>query len=54
MFMCDEINKKGYNFTVYNVLLIRYFFNAIQKIIIKTSVFQTKENIMRKLLKFGF
>jgi len=54
MFMCDEINKKGYNFTVYNVLLIKYFFNIFQKIIIKTGVFQTKESIMKKLLKYSF
>ena len=54
LFMCDEVRKKGYHFTVYNVLLIRYFFNFIQKIIIKTSVFDTKENIIRRLLKFNF
>ncbi len=54
MFMCDEVHKKGFKFTVFNVLLIRYFFNFIQKIIIKTSVFEGKEDIMKQLLKFNF
>ena len=54
MFMCDEINKKGYKFTSYNVLLIRYFFNFIQKIIIRTSVFDTKKNTIKRLLRFEF
>lgn len=54
MFMCDEVRKKGYGFTVYNILLIRYFFNFIQKLIIKTSVFEPKEAIMKRLLKFDF
>ena len=54
MFMCDEIIKKGYKFTVYNVLPIRYFFNFIQKIIIKTSVFHTKEETMKRLIKFDY
>lgn len=52
--MCDEVNKKGYKFTVQNVLLIRYFFNFLQKIVIQTSVFQPKEEIMKKLLRFSF
>lgn len=52
MFMCDDINKKGYKFTVYNVLLIRYFFNFMQKIIIRTGIFDTKENIMKRLMWF--
>ena len=54
LFMCDEINKKGYKFTVYNVLLIRYFFNVVQKFIIKTGIFDTKENIIKRLMLFNF
>lgn len=54
LFMCDAVHKKGYKFTVYNVLLIRYFFNWIQKIIIKCAVFESKEKIMKQLLKFNF
>lgn len=54
MFMCDEINKKGYKYTVYNVLLIRYFFNFIQKIIIKTGIFDSKENILNRIEKCIF
>lgn len=54
MFMCDEIIKKGYKFTVFNVLLIKYFFNIIQKYIVRTSIFNSKENIMKNLLKYNF
>ena len=54
MFMCDKVNKKGYKFTVYNVLLVRYFFNIFQKYVIRTSVFETKENTMKKILKYNF
>ena len=54
LFMCDEIHKEGYKFTVYNVLLIRYFFNVVQKFIIKTGVFDTKENIIKRLMLFNF
>lgn len=53
LYMCPEVNRKGYRFTVYNVLLIRYFFNSIQKFIIISGIFDTKENIMRRLLRFN-
>ena len=54
LFMCDDINKKGYKFTVFNVLLIRYFYNFIQKIIIKCGIFTTKEKVMKYLEWFEF
>lgn len=54
MFVCDEVKKKGYKFTVNNVLLIKYFFNFLQKFVIKTSTFESKECIMEKLLKYDF
>lgn len=53
LYMCPQVNKKGFRFTVYNVLLIRYFFNFIQKIIIISGIFDTKENIMKRLLMFN-
>lgn len=53
LYMCPEVNKKGYKFTVYNVLLIRYFFNIIQKLVIISGIFDTKENIMKRLLMFN-
>ena len=52
LFMCDAVRKKGYNFNVHNILLIRYFFNLIQKYIIRASVFETQEKTIQKLLKF--
>lgn len=54
MFLCDEIIKnKGVKFTVENVLLIKYFYNFIQKIIILSSVFYKKERIIKNLCRFG-
>ena len=53
LYMCPQVNKKGFRFTVYNVLLIRYFFNFFQKIIIISGIFDTKENIMKRLLMFN-
>lgn len=49
MFMCDELKKRGVYFTNRNVLLIRYYLNPIQKLIIKTSFFTPKEKILQKL-----
>lgn len=54
LYMCPEVNKKGYKFTVNNVLLVKYFFNIIQKIIIVNGIFDTKENIMKRLLMFNY
>lgn len=53
LYMCPQVNKKGYKFTVYNVLLIRYFFNFMQKLVIISGIFDTKENIMKRLLMFN-
>ena len=54
LFCCDIIIEKGYKFTTYNVPLIRYYFNFIQKIIIKTKVFTPKEEILKILKIFNF
>lgn len=54
LYMCPQVNKKGYKFTVYNVLLIKYFFNFMQKLVIISGIFDTKENIMKRLLMFNY
>ena len=54
VFVCDEVRKKGYKYTYYNVPLIRYFFNIKQKIIIRCSVFTHKDRILKKLYFFDF
>lgn len=54
VFVCDEVRKKGYKYTYYNVPLIRYFFNIKQKIIIRCSVFTHKDRILKKLYFLDF
>lgn len=53
MYMCDTLRKKGYKFTTRNVLLIKRYFNPIQKLIIITSFFTPKEKIMKRLMFFS-
>lgn len=50
MYMCDTLRKKGYKFTPSNVILVKRYFNPIQKLIIMTTFYRTKEKIMKKLL----
>jgi len=52
MFVCDDIVKKGIKFTNNNVLVIKYYFNIIQKLIIKISFFTKREKILKKLVFF--
>lgn len=49
MFMCDEVQKKGYRFTVNNVLTIKRYFNVIQKIISITTFYTSREKFLKKL-----
>lgn len=51
LFTCDAIKRK---FKVNEFSLIKYFFNPIQKFIIKISYFKTKEKILSKLCLFKF
>lgn len=53
MYMCDTLRKKGYKFTTQNVLLIKRYFNPIQKLVIITSFFTPKEKIMKRLMFFS-
>lgn len=54
LYACTEVHKKGYNFNYYNVALVRYFFNFIQKIIIRCSIFESKDKILKRLNVFNF
>ena len=47
LFTCDYIKKK---YRIKDIFLLDYFFNPIQKLIIKSNCFKTKEQIMKKLL----
>ena len=50
MFTCKELEKKGVKFTNKNVILIKIFFNPLQKIIISTSYFTHQSEIIKKLM----
>ncbi len=50
MFTCKELEKKGEKFTNKNVILIKIFFNPLQKIIIATSYFTHQSEIIKKLM----
>lgn len=54
MYMCDYLRKRGYSFTMSNVLIIKRYFNILQKLVIKTNFFTTKEDIMKKLNLLDF
>ena len=47
LFTCKYLKKK---FKIKEICLLDYFFNPIQKFIIKISYFKTKDKIMKKLL----
>ena len=53
MFTCDTLQKKGIKFKIADFYLLNYYFNVIQKIVIKSSYFTKKEIIIRKLLSLG-
>jgi len=50
LFTCSSLRKKGVNFKISDILLLDTFFGVFQKYIIKTSVFTSKEVILKKLL----
>lgn len=52
MYMCREMEKKGYKYNVFNVPLINCFFNIIQKLILSVSFFTTEEEIMKMIIEF--
>ncbi|MDD2392150.1 MAG: hypothetical protein PHU94_04375 [Bacilli bacterium] len=55
MHMCDYIIKKtGIKFTSQNILPLKYYFNPIQKYILKMEYFTPREKTLKKLIFFGF
>lgn len=50
MYMCPEMEKKGYKYNVFNVPLINCFFNILQKLILSVSFFTTEEKIMKIMI----
>lgn len=52
LYMCDAMKKKGYNFNIKNIISIKRYFNIIQKIILSTSFFTTKDEILKKIYFF--
>jgi len=49
---CSEVKKnKNVRFNVWNVLLIRYYFNFIQKIITISTAYTPKEKILKRLCR---
>ena len=50
LFTCDELEKEGVKYNTNNILLIKCFFNPLQKFIIISSHFTPKEKIMERLL----
>lgn len=50
LFTCNYLRKKGIRFKIKEIFLLDVFFNPIQKLIIKSSVFTKKEEIIKKLI----
>lgn len=50
LFMCDELKIR---YRIRDFILLDYFFNFAQKIIIKAYCFKSKEEIMKNLLFWG-
>ena len=49
MYMCDTLKKKGYNFNDRNIILIKRYFNPLQKIVLLTSFFTPKDKILKRI-----
>lgn len=49
MFTCDYLKKKQIKFNTSNILLLDCFFNKKQHLILESSFFKTKEEILKKL-----
>lgn len=55
LFVCNTIkDKKGVEYTTFNVPIIKYYFNIIQKVIIKCVVFTHKDDVLKTLKRFSF
>lgn len=53
LFTCDTLKKKNIKYGIKNFYLLNNYFNFIQKLIIKYSVYTPKDKIMKRLLILG-
>ena len=51
LYSCPVLRKKGINFKINNIPLLKYFFTFKQKLIIKYSFFKPKPYVMYKLME---
>lgn len=54
MYMCDTLKKKGYHFNTNNIIIIKRYFNILQKLVIISSFFTPKEKIIKKIMLLDF
>ena len=54
LYTCDTLRKKGIKFTVNNVVLIKTFFNIIQRLVIRMSIYTPQENVVNRLILTRF
>lgn len=54
LFTCDYLEKKGIKFRIKDILLLKVFFNPLQKYYIKYKVFTPKEKIIKILMRCGW
>lgn len=54
MFTCRYLKRKGIRFKINDILLLKYFFNPIQKYILEYSLFTDKEEMIKRLLKHKY
>ena len=52
LFTCDYLENKGIKFKIKDILLLRVFFNPIQKYFIKYMVYTPKEKVLKRLMLF--
>lgn len=50
LFTCDYLEKKGIKFRIKDILLLKVFFNPLQKYFIKYMVFTPKDKIIKRLM----
>lgn len=50
LYTCDYLRSKGVIFRIKDILLLDAFFNPLQKLVIKCTVFTPKEKIIKRLM----
>lgn len=51
LFTCRYLRKKGVKFKINDIVLLKYFFNFKQKLILNNSIFKDKKEIINLLLE---